>query len=106
MSKSIAERFFAQQLRKNKITGWVREYRFHPIRKWRFDFAFPDKEKMIAIECEGAVYTRGRHTRGKGFTEDCDKYNEATIIGWRVLRVTTEQVASGKAIEWIERILT
>lgn len=105
MNKSIAERFLAQQLRKNNITGWVREYRFYEKRRWRFDFAFPEKDKMIAIECEGGVYSRGRHVRGKGFEDDCVKYNEATILGWRVLRATTAQVVDGQAIKWIERIL-
>lgn len=62
----------------------VTEYKFHPVRKWRFDFAYP--ERKIAIECEGAVWTQGRHTRGGGYQKDCEKYNAATILGWRVLR--------------------
>lgn len=60
------------------------EYRFHPERKWRFDFAYP--QRKIAIECEGAVWTRGRHTRGSGFIADCHKYNSAALLGWIVLR--------------------
>ena len=66
------------------------EYRFHPIRKWRFDFAYP--QEKIAIECEGAVWNRGRHTRGGGFINDCEKYNEATIMGWRVLRYSRQTI--------------
>ena len=60
------------------------EYRFHPTRRWRFDFAWP--ELKIAIELEGGVYSRGRHTRGKGYEQDCEKYNQAVLHGWRVLR--------------------
>lgn len=60
------------------------EYRFHPKRKWRFDFAWP--KQKVAAECEGAVWTRGRHTRGSGFIADCQKYNTAAVMGWIVLR--------------------
>ncbi len=62
----------------------VRELRFHPSRRWRFDFAFPDKK--IAVEVEGGIWARGRHTRGGGYAGDVEKYNEAVKLGWRVLR--------------------
>jgi hypothetical protein len=48
---------------------------------------------------------RARHTSGVGFTGDCEKYNEALIGGWRVLRVTGEQVSSGAALDWVRRAL-
>ena len=63
------------------------EYKFHPSRKWRFDFAFP--EIMFALEIEGGVWSKGRHTRGTGFVNDINKYNEATMMGWKVLRAAT-----------------
>lgn len=62
----------------------AQEYRFHPTRKWRFDFALV--EHKIAIEAEGGVWTGGRHTRGGGYTKDAEKYNAAVLLGWRVLR--------------------
>src|SRR5688572_10984501 len=62
------------------------EHRFSPPRKWRFDFAWPDHR--VALEVEGGAFTRGRHTRGAGFVKDMEKYNTATLAGWRVLRVT------------------
>lgn len=73
-----------------------REHRFHPVRKWRFDFAWP--EKLIAFECEGAIYMNGRHTRGSGFEKDCEKYNAAMLLGWRVFKVTRRMVEQGIAI--------
>lgn len=63
-----------------------REYRFDPVRRWRFDFAWPDVR--VALEVEGGVYSHGRHTRGSGFTRDVEKYNMAVMLGWAVLRVT------------------
>jgi hypothetical protein len=61
-----------------------REFKFYPTRKWRFDFAWPDK--LLAVELEGAVWVQGRHTRGTGYTDDMEKYNAAIELEWRVLR--------------------
>ncbi len=80
-----------------------REYRFAPPRRWRFDFAWPDL--LIALEVEGGTRTGGRHVRGDGYEKDCEKYNEAAIRGWRILRVTASQVRSGEALGWIQAIL-
>lgn len=79
-----------------------REVRFHPVRRWRFDYLIGEK---LAVEVEGAVYSNGRHTRGKGYESDCEKYNEALILGYRVLRFTTGQVKSGLAIDTIKRVI-
>lgn len=81
----------------------IAEYYFAKPRRWRFDWAFP--ELLLAVEQEGGVWTGGRHTRGKGFENDCIKYAEALCRGWRVLRVTTDQIKSGQALGWLERIL-
>ena len=64
----------------------VKEYKFHPERRWRFDYAIP--EHKIALEVEGGVWTQGRHTRPQGFLGDIEKYNAATLMGWRVFRTT------------------
>ena len=66
----------------------VSEYRFHPTRKWRFDFAWPDQ--MVAVEIEGGVYSHGRHTRPAGFMGDCEKYEAALLRQWVVFRVPGE----------------
>lgn len=62
-----------------------REFAFDPTRRWRFDFAHPDTQ--IAFEIEGGLY-KGRHTQPAGYSADCEKYNAATMQGWRVLRLT------------------
>ncbi len=65
----------------------IKEHRPVPDRKWRFDFC--NLAGRVAIELEGGVYTGGRHTRGKGFENDCEKYNEAILSGgWFVFRLT------------------
>lgn len=81
----------------------VREYKFHPSRKWRFDFAMP--ERRIAIECEGGVWSGGRHTRGSGAIGDMEKYNEAAKLGWFVFRFDSDSVARGEAIQFMRGVL-
>jgi very-short-patch-repair endonuclease len=80
-----------------------REYRFAPPRRFRADFAYP--ERKLLIEVEGGVWTRGRHTRGAGYTSDAEKYNLATVKGWRVLRFTGDMIKDGSAINTIEKVL-
>jgi very-short-patch-repair endonuclease len=72
-----------------------KEFRFHPTRRWRADFAH--LESRTLIEIEGGIYINGRHNRGAGFAADLEKYLEASLDGWRVIRlgpneITTEHV--------------
>lgn len=68
------------------------EFRFHPIRKWRFDAAYPDQK--IAFEVEGGTWSGGRHVNPIGFEKDCEKYNTAAKTGWRVFRLTPKMIKS------------
>lgn len=70
----------------------VPEYRFHPTRKWRYDYAWPDHR--IALEIDGGIWTGGRHTRGAGYLGDMEKLNAAALLGWRVFRCTPQQAQS------------
>lgn len=66
----------------------VPEYQFHPLRRWRFDFAWPLHK--VAVEIEGGIWTQGRHTRGAGVLADMQKYNAAAMLGWRLLRYSPQ----------------
>ncbi|MGL6025674.1 MAG: hypothetical protein ACRC0U_00910 [Vibrio sp.] len=90
-------------IRAVKLSMPVPEYRFHATRKWRFDFAYP--EQKVAIEVEGGTWSNGRHSRGKGYEADCEKYNEAALGGWTLLRFTGGMIKTGKAIRALERAL-
>ena len=83
----------------------VREFAFAaPARKWRFDFAWPDGK--LAVEVEGGTrFGLSRHSRGAGFDKDAEKYNEAAIRGWTVLRFSAAMVLSGEAVRVIQRAL-
>lgn len=74
------------------ISDAIPEFRFHPTRKWRFDFAYPAHK--VAIEINGGVWKRGRHNRGTGYIKDLEKLNAAQILGWIVLQFTPQQMKS------------
>jgi very-short-patch-repair endonuclease len=84
---------------------WIAEHKFHPERKWRFDFAAP--KPMVAIEIEGGVWTRGRHSRGAGMVADMRKYNTATALGWKLIRVTPQifEQDFGAVCKWVDGCL-
>jgi very-short-patch-repair endonuclease len=105
------------------------QYRFYRGRRWAFDFAWP--QKKVAVEVEGGTWGNpvtchacgktvrrqtkkgrwytvregGRHNTGKGFESDVEKYTMAALLGWRVVRVTTNHIRKGQAIDWIRRAL-
>lgn len=78
---------------KSQGRKFEREHKFHPDRKWRFDFALVDH--MVGIEVEGGTFGKSRHTTGIGYTADCEKYNAAALRGWMVLRYTPQMVKNG-----------
>lgn len=82
---------------------FTKEFRFHPDRKWQADFRIDDMP--ILVEVEGGVFSNGRHTRGEGYTKDCEKYSAAAVNGWFVIRGTTAQIKAGLVIQWIEKLI-
>lgn len=81
----------------------VKEYKFHPKRRWRFDYAIPDH--MIALEVEGGVWTGGRHIRAQGFLGDMEKYNTATLMGWRVFRTTPDDLLKMVTLNMVKQAI-
>tara|TARA_B100001057_G_scaffold480786_1_gene554022 strand:- start:297 stop:644 length:348 start_codon:yes stop_codon:yes gene_type:complete len=92
--KATGEEALALLLLHAKIP-FQREYKFHMARKWRFDFVIGHQplSAKIAIEIEGGIFSQGRHTRGTGFSKDCEKYNMAVLQGWSILRYPTQMVS-------------
>lgn len=80
-----------------------REVRFDPVRRWRFDLAWP--EIRLAAEVDGGIWARGYHVRGRGYEADCEKQNAAGIAGWTVLRFTADMVRDGQAVETLRLAL-
>lgn len=103
MSRSGLEQAFARQLQIAGVAAPVAEHRFHPVRRWRFDFAWP--AALLALEIEGGVFIAGRHSRGAGYRADCEKHSAAAVLGWRVLRVTGDHIRNGQALQWVRQAL-
>ena len=61
--------------------------------------------RMISVEIEGGLWINGRHNRANGMIGDIEKYNEATIKGWRIIRITPDMIKKGIAYSIIERCL-
>lgn len=68
----------------------IPEYRFDASRRWRMDFCW--REQRVGLEIDGAVWTRGRHTRGSGWMKDTEKLNRCAAMGYRMLRCTPQQL--------------
>ena len=91
---------FLMLLAANRLPEPTLEHRFDSARRWRLDFAFIAQK--VALEVEGGIFTGGRHTRGKGFLGDMEKYNAATLQGWRVLRVTPSTLCTSATFDMLK----
>lgn len=91
------------QLRGSGLPEMQMEYRFHPLRKFRFDGAYPDLH--IAVEIQGGVWIQGQHTRGKGYMRDMEKHNLATQFDWKLYYYTPDQVQDGIAVSQLREAI-
>ncbi|MCC6315675.1 MAG: hypothetical protein IT337_16885, partial [Thermomicrobiales bacterium] len=91
---------------------WVTEFRFHPTRKWRFDWALMSPALKIAVEYDGITGATAFNRKGTegnashasvgNIMRDAEKINEAQLLGWLVIRVNAKTIKSGQAFAWIE----
>lgn len=97
---------FAFQLTASKIY-FEREFKFHPTRRWRSDFLIPRRVPLgdLLVEIEGGTWINGGHNRGAHFQSDVEKYNEAGLMGYLVIRGTSEDVKTGRLLKWVERAM-
>lgn len=108
MPKSALEARYLADIKDAGVPAPVREFVFHPTRKWRVDAIW--KTLNLVVEIEGIGGRRSRHTTKEGYTEDCEKYN--ALMEWGVtrgrpvtlLRFTGPQVNDGTARETTKRV--
>lgn len=100
--KSALEDLLAFQIKAVGLPDFEREYKFHPDRRWRFDFYH---ESGWGIEINGGGWNKGGHNRNPiAMGRDYEKYNAAQELGIRVLLYTGEQIKDMTAIAQLERI--
>lgn len=95
---SVGEETFALHCRLELTEQPVREYRFDSVRRWRIDFAWP--ERKLAVEIESSV-----HRIKSRFAGDISKYNALSFGGWVLFRFTAQQVKRGEAIDMVKKYL-
>ena len=98
MTNKTAASLYVEELLSSMHFTWVAEFSFAKSlkRRWRFDYCIPNEPWKFGIEIEGGTWRKSRHTTGKGFRADIEKYNTAVVhYGYRVLRYTPDQILSG-----------
>lgn len=105
VNTELRDTLFFAACQKAGVPEPVTEHRFHPMRRWRFDYAWPDC--TVALEVEGGVWSRkrGRHVRGRGYIGDMEKYNEASLRGWTLIRVTPDQLFEAATMDMLTRAM-
>lgn len=98
---SLEDTFFVH-IRAEGLPMPEREYRFSN-RRWRLDFAWP--EQRMGVEIDGGMWIGGAHNRPVRIAKDHEKRNFLTLMGWRVLVFTGEQVKRGEAVEQLKSLL-
>jgi hypothetical protein len=98
-NKSAGEDELARQLAALKIP-YEQQFRWNPARRFKADF----RVAGWLIEVEGGAWNGG-HRRGAEANKDCERQNDAMLLGFRVLRFTPYMVQTGEAIGVIEAAL-
>lgn len=105
MKQSNLELLFKTQIEDAGILDFKTEYRFDKERKWRWDFAWLDIQ--LAVEIQGGIYSGGRHTTGKGYEKDCEKYARGIELGWTILQIPGTWVTNSlNGLDTTKRILS
>jgi very-short-patch-repair endonuclease len=83
----------------------VMQHKFHPSRKWRWDFCWP--EEKLAVEIQGGSFVAGGHNRAPQQQKDYEKQRAAVALGWRVLPYNTIDMKDPEAVvSEVAQILT
>ena len=103
---SKSEEAYALMLKDSGLPAPVREFKFLPDRKYRFDFAWPSQAIVgapgwrLAVEIEGLTAQGGRHQRKDGFVNDAEKYRLALEQCWMVHRIPSTTLVKGASLLW------
>jgi len=97
---SNLERSFAFALKAVGIE-MEQQYKFHPTRRWRMDFAHV--ESKVCVEIDGGEFVNGAHNRGSQMARDYEKRNAAIELGWAIFQLTGAMVKNDP-VGWAERV--
>lgn len=103
--RSPHEEALARKLDEAGLVGYVREYRFAPPRRFRFDFCWQDQKVAVEVDGEAPGGAVGHHGSREMVDRECEKYYLAALLGWRVIRVTSRLIEGGQAVAWLRALL-
>lgn len=79
------------------------EYGVEP-REFRADYAWP--EYRLLVELQGGIWMQSAgHAHPQNVLRDMAKAQYAALFKWFLLPVSTDQVKSGEAVDWLQRVL-
>lgn len=79
-SGSPLEDNFLKQIRDAGLPEPLREFQFHPVRRWRADFAWP--EQKVLVEIQGGLYGQRKSRHVTNVEADYEKINNALALGY------------------------
>jgi hypothetical protein len=74
----------------------IPEFQFRLSRRWRSDYFIPRFNVLIEYEGmgRGSFGSMGGHQTIDGYTNNCEKYNAASLDGYKLLRYTAKNYGS------------
>lgn len=100
-AKKLAAKVKRESLEDKFYSAWLahapkefptpeRQFKFHPERRFRYDFAWP--QIKLCVDIQGGSFVNGGHSRGLGQQNDHSKHNEAQRLGFQVLQFGTVEM--------------
>ncbi len=111
---NAAELSFEFQCRALKLPQLEFHYRFpnlagtltpktRKLALWEFDFAFLEFD--VLVEIDGGIWIGGAHSHPVDVTRNMTKQNDATLLGFSILRFTPREVKTGHAVAFTQKLL-
>jgi hypothetical protein len=101
------ENLFAFQIKAMGLPAPERQYKFAESlgRKFMADFCFVDHKLIVEISGGLWIPGGGAHSRPKKIEQDMERQQYAAYLGFLMMAFTPDQVFSGYAIEWTQKVL-
>lgn len=107
--RQLAKRSQKEELENKFLATWAllypslpqpeRQVKFHPARKWAWDFSWDFEDIKLAVEIQGGTWMeKGGHTSGSGIDKDYEKWRAAVRLGWKVLPYSTTDMKNAVAV--------
>jgi len=104
-AKSEGEETLALHLKTQGIKFYREVKIVSPLNGRGYIYDFELDGYGILIEVQGGTHSGGAHTRGTSYQRDVTKMNSATLLGYKVVWFTTDDVKKGNAINFLIELI-